>query len=442
MRPLLRPLQQGLSSFREHIFLRNGVYYFRLDVPADLLQYFPATEVKRSLKTRDAEIAKIAANALELRVQQAYAMLRAGLLSDDMVKQLVDSVMPVTRKASFLAKKGSLLESMISAYTAEKQSGWSEKTKVEVAGIFRLLLDVVGNVDVLSVTRPMLIELRSTLLEIPPNVYKKYPHKTIREVIASASESGMSIKSVNKHVARLGSLLKYCNDIGVLPNNPASGLKISEKLRADQERSVYVAEDIAKIINSLPVNVDVPERYWIPLIGLYTGLRLNEICQLYVEDVIMLDGCWCFDVNAEKDKRLKNAASVRVIPVHQKLIDAGLVNYVESVKKVGHSRLWMNLKWARVAGYTNSICKWYQRFNRHYVTDDPKKVFHSMRHTVADTLKQKGISEVVIAELLGHTHASITSGRYGKRYQPKVLLDALMQLDYGVDIRPWDYEVV
>jgi integrase len=56
-----------------------------------------------------------------------------------------------------------------------------------------------------------------------------------------------------------------------------------------------------------------------------------------------------------------------------------------------------------------------------------------MRHTVADTLKQAGVPEVVISEILGHTHSSITSGRYGKRYQPKVLLDALMKLDYGIE---------
>lgn len=248
----------------------------------------------------------------------------------------------------------------------------------------------------------------------------------------------MSIKSVNKHLERLGSLLRYCNQLGVISTSPTSGLKLSEKHRLDQERSVYLSEDVANIVNHLPVNIDTPERYWIPIVGLYSGLRLNEICQLYVEDVIMLDGCWCFDVNADKDKRLKNAASVRVIPVHPVLIELGLISYCENIKQSGHSRLWMNLSRDQLHGYTNSIGKWYQRFNRQYVTEDPKKVFHSMRHTVADTLKQKGVSEVVIAELLGHTHASITSGRYGKRYQPKVLLDALMQLDYGVAIQPWD----
>jgi integrase len=83
------------------------------------------------------------------------------------------------------------------------------------------------------------------------------------------------------------------------------------------------------------------------------------------------------------------------------------------------------------------MVKWYQRFNRQYVSNDPKKVFHSMRHTVADMMKQKGVSEAVIAEIIGHAHASITRGRYGKRYQPKVLLEAMMQLEYGIDIPEW-----
>jgi integrase len=83
----------------------------------------------------------------------------------------------------------------------------------------------------------------------------------------------------------------------------------------------------------------------------------------------------------------------------------------------------------------NSFSNWYQRFNRINVTDDPKKVFHSFRHTVTDTLKQAGVSETVIEEIVGHSNSgSMTMGRYGKRYQPKVLMDALLKLDYGIDV--------
>lgn len=94
----------------------------------------------------------------------------------------------------------------------------------------------------------------------------------------------------------------------------------------------------------------------------------------------------------------------------------------------------MNLTYIHLHGYTNTFGQWYQRYNREYVTDDPKRVFHSMRHLVTDTLKQAGVHEAVIAEIVGHTNeGSQTMGRYGKRYRPKVLLEALSHLDYGIE---------
>jgi hypothetical protein len=30
-------------------------------------------------------------------------------------------------------------------------------------------------------------------------------------------------------------------------------------------------------------------------------MRLNEICQLYVSDIIKFDDLWCISINAEKD---------------------------------------------------------------------------------------------------------------------------------------------
>ncbi|NVN93056.1 MAG: tyrosine-type recombinase/integrase [Desulfuromonadales bacterium] len=76
-------------------------------------------------------------------------------------------------------------------------------------------------------------------------------------------------------------------------------------------------------------------------------------------------------------------------------------------------------------------------FNREYVTADKAKVFHSLRHNETETLKQAGTQEVVIAEIMGHANDSMTMSRYGKRYQPKVLLDALGHLNYGIEIPAW-----
>jgi len=46
--------------------------------------------------------------------------------------------------------------------------------------------------------------------------------------------------------------------------------------------------------------------------------------------------------------------------------------------------------------------------------------------------------DIVIAEIVGHTNnSSETMGWYGKRFQPKVLLEALTMLEYNVDIPKW-----
>lgn len=431
-------------SYPTHLIKVNSRYYYKIKVPVDLQHYFPRLFVKKSLKTSDLREAKTMLAAMEYSTHRSFTLLRTGMLPPDIIVQMVAELMPskgcsgsmVCKEAQ--ADKGMVLSKAIQQYVADKQVEWTEKTKMEVNSVFRLLQDILGDVDVCSITKPDVVELRANLLKLPANLYKKYPGKTIKQILEHDNLEPMSLKSVNKHVSRLGALLRYCVDEGIIASNAAFGLKISEKKRADEERNAYGVNEIKNLMRFLPSEISKPERYWIPLIGLYSGMRLNEICQLYVADIHKVDGVWCFSVNGAGDKRLKNIASERMIPVHPALLEAGFLQYVEGVRIANMPRLWMNLTYMEIHGYSNAFGKWYQRFNRNRVTDDPKKVFHSMRHTVADTLKQAGVQEVVIAEIMGHANDSMTTGRYGKRYQPKVLQEALMQLDYGIDIPVWE----
>ena len=58
-----------------------------------------------------------------------------------------------------------------------------------------------------------------------------------------------------------------------------------------------------------------------------------------------------------------------------------------------------------------------------------KKCFHLFRHTVANQLKQKGVSETVIAEILDHKNENVTTGRYGKSYNVKLLENGYVRLN-------------
>lgn len=416
--------------YSSHVFARNGIYYYRADIPHDIQHYFPIVEIKQSLKTKDPKTAKVLAVSMEYKLQRTYAMIRSGLLSDDMVKQVVDSVVPNRQKAAVVS--GKRLSGLMDDYVKEKESEWTYKTKLEVTGCHRLIMDVLGDVYIKSIDRQVAVDFRDKVMKLPANLYKCFPGKTINEVLSLADIQPMSIQSVNKYILRLNALLGHAVKSQQLSSNPAQGLMLNDKRRDDELRKTYSTDEIKSIVSNLPRDTNRPERYWIPIIAMHSGLRLDEICQLYVCDIQRIDDVWCFSVNDEFDKKVKVEASKRIVPVHPKLIESGFLQYVEGMK--GYPRLWMKLSWRKEDGYSNGFGNWFRRFNRQHVTDDPQKVFHSFRHNVADTLKQKGVSEAAIAELLGHAHASITTSRYGKRYQPKVLLDALEQLDYGVTI--------
>ncbi len=205
-------------------------------------------------------------------------------------------------------------------------------------------------------------------------------------------------------------------------------MKIKQKRRPDEERKAYDLDDIKRIAENLPRLQNKPERLYVPMICMLSGMRLEEACQLYKEDVVTVGGIWCFDVNDSKDKKLKNISSKRIIPVHPSLIAMGLLDHVDRCEDSG--RLWNNFKWCKVSGYSNSLGKWYQRFNREYVTQDKLKTFHSLRHLFADTLKQQGIQKELISELMGHSSDSITMSRYGKRFKAEVLLEVVQKVDY------------
>lgn len=120
-------------------------------------------------------------------------------------------------------------------------------------------------------------------------------------------------------------------------------------------------------------------------------------------------------------------------PVHPVLVQLGFMKYVASIRKQGRARLWENLLLGR-DGHSQHFGRWYQRFNRNHITQDEKKVFHSFRHLVANTLKQAGVHETIAAEILGQENPNVTYGRYGKSYKPAPLLEALQKLEYGVDL--------
>jgi integrase len=441
-----------------YLLNRRGHFHVRIRVPADISSIIPHSELVKSLKTKDEQIAQQYGFIIRQRIIKTFSLFRLGILTGDQVGESIHEILG--RKSGESAKLAEsavikhqhalqptqsmcsnekLLSSVMDDFVSDRHHDWSVKTKMENEASLRLLLDVVGDVDIRTIGREVVRGLRDNLSVLPANLYKLYPQQTAIHVLELVRNGGevtpMSTTSVNKHLSRFSGLLSHSVKEGHLMANPAEGISIKQKRRADEERKVYTPDDMKKIVGQLLLDDGKPERFWLPLIAMLSGLRLDEACQLYTEDVKMVGGVWCFDVNEEGDKKLKNVSSARIVPVHPSLIGLGLLEYVEQGRAGGRPRLWMNLQRRDADGYGSAYGKVFQRFNRKYITTDPLKTFHSFRHAFADTLKQLGEQESLIAELMGHANSSITTGRYGKRYQPLVLLEAVRKLDFGVPVR-------
>jgi integrase len=440
----------------KHLSRFKDYYYFRRAVPKDLRAWFTGKEIKRSLKTKSFIACKTLAHQWDAQLESVFIKIRATVFKPEEVKAIIaktplfaemveppirtDFFMPIpAREPQREAQKidiGILIMQYIHEYKVSER--WTEKSKQEAESIFRLFKEIIGDLPLPAIDHQKLLSVREALLRLPANIRRKamFRDKSVAEILKMKDVKPMSGARVNKILSRINSFFKWCHTHKYVSEAVSTGLTIPKKRQDHEDRAVYSDEDIEKMLASpffTSIADNRPDRFWVPLIGLLSGMRLNEICQLYLDDVKEVDGIWCFDVNTEKDKILKNLSSKRLVPVHPVLLEIGFLSYVEKVRAEGKARLWMGLN-PRRDGYGHSFSNFWQRYNRRFITTDPKKVFHSFRHLVGNTLKQKGVSDTVISEILGHSVQSITLGRYGKKYQPGVLLEALRQISPKMDL--------
>jgi integrase len=333
-----------------------------------------------------------------------------------------------------------LLSEAIRLHIQEKVSTgkWTPKTQQENEAIYRIFLGILGDIELARLNdRKVFLDYLQILRILPANLNKKpeYRGKTVRKVLEMVRKhpaTPLMIRTRNKHMERISTLMDWAAENGYVSRNFARGLLAKEEKEDDEKRDPYSREDLMRLFSS-PVYTTKsplrrPERFWVPLISPFSGLRENEICQLYTDDVCVIDDIPCFNISDDKDKRLKTPASKRTIPIHPVLIRVGFLRYVEEQRRHGQARLWPRLLKGR-NGYSTTFERWYSLYNRKYVSEAKEKVFHSGRHTVSHTLKNAGVDIEIREAILGHEEDAL-SRRYGKKFRPAILLKALKKLNY------------
>ncbi|MUJ28536.1 tyrosine-type recombinase/integrase [Aliivibrio fischeri] len=190
------------------------------------------------------------------------------------------------------------------------------------------------------------------------------------------------------------------------------------KMKANKQpvrpRRAFTDKEVALILNKTKYYCDCVTKsqseqwkYYLPRMALLTGCRLNELAQLRVGDIHFTNEPYLSINTDSEDKKLKNAASHREIPVTHHLKEL-LLPLLKS--KEVHERLFPDLPFNESNGYTNTPSKWFSKLCREEL--NLKDVsFHSFRHYVITKLFNKGIKEELIGSLMGHSIGKLTTGK-------------------------------
>ena len=312
-------------------------------------------------------------------------------------------------------------------FLKDREGRWEPKTHVLQGGALLLFVRIVGDKALVAVSRDDCRNFRDTIVRLPPNMSKRFRGKSISEVLQLAPEP-MSAKNANRLISALSSFMNWCQREGHIEQSPAKGLLVPLETRADQERDAFETSDLAAIFGRL--SQDDGMRFWIPAVALFSGMRLEEICQLHADDLYEVEGIKIIHVRAGVGKKLKTVQSERIIPIHSRLLALGLWEWRDAAVASARTEMWGGLIRGADDNLSSAFSKWFGRFKTAVGIVSRKRTFHSFRHTFLNALKQLGVEEAIIKELAGHANGSITSGRYGKRYGVQVGLEAIERIKF------------
>jgi integrase len=421
---------------------RNGQFHFRLRVPADLRCLFTRGELHRSLRTTDPRQARSLARTIRSQVESVFTNIRhrrslgaPAAELETLARSLYADALPVTR-TSLIQRRAygapgnnsapQSLREVINAFAADRSARWEPKTHLMHTASLDLFAQLAGNKPIAAITRQDCRAARDTLCRLPANLTKLHRGVPLHE-LASRGLKPMSAKTVNRNLSAVSAMFNWCVREGLISDSPARGLLVQIKRRADLERDAFRPDELKVIFDALAGEAGA--RFWLPRIGLYSGMRLEEIAQLRPQDIREVAGVWCFDVNGDGGKKLKTLGSARLVPIHPNLIGAGLLAYRDA--NAEKPSLWPDLSRGADGFMSSPFSKWFGRFKRAAGIANPRLTFHSFRHTFVDALKQFGEDELTVRELVGHLNPSVTTGRYGKRLNPSRLLTAIKRLSWS-----------
>jgi len=294
---------------------------------------------------------------------------------------------------------------------------WTDKHGKANQRMFDNLIFFIGDIPVNEVTKAHLRTALEGISKLPQRNKKNY-RQTPREQLVRMKipiEDVVSGKYVKEHLKLCQSLfssyLKY--EVDKLSKPPTEGLRYKYQYHR------YASLNDAQIREVLEQSQSKPDWFkWFMLLSVYSGARRSELVGLRKSDFKYCTDSkrYYFHIRHGKTK-----AAIRAVPLHQQLIDSGLLSWIDS----SSSEQLFNVNANRVTDLFNSLLD--ERVN----ILGERIVLHSVRHTFITKARAAGVSNVLVQQVVGHEKSGAgQTDRYTHTFHLKDVLPVIDSIQY------------
>ncbi len=243
-------------------------------------------------------------------------------------------------------------------------------------------------------------------------------------------EGGLHYKTVRKKIGALNTIFLKARNDSKIEINPFEGVTVTGADVDDKPREIFELEDLRRIFSSRiyredyrPAGCGGDAVLWIPLIGLFSGMRLEEICQLRVADLEHhAELGYYLRIDDDDGKWLKNVWSRRNVPVHPELVRLGLIDMILEKRARAERFVFPELDVDKYNRRSSRFSKvWNAELRKTTLQlpeGDKTRSFHSFRHTFKHICRECRIPEDVHDALTGHKGGNRISRGYGHKFYP------------------------
>ena len=332
-----------------------------------------------------------------------------------------------------------------------RDGAWQNpRTRITMHARLEGLAELIGGHRPLdSLTRADFNALRDQLRGYPKNRHRLRAtrYQPLSQIIQGGKYEPIHARTAKKFFELARALISYAHDQGYLKENLAAGLTFSTKGASSPRKRTYTSRQIEQLLNGPVYTLKAPPRwrlddyrFWLPLLGLYTGARLSELCQLRLGDIREELGVWVISISSSGARQLKTVDSERLVPYHKVIRRAEFLAFhqqrLDATDGNLSATLFENLRVYGDLSPGHTASRWFRgsdKDDKGYLGQcglgDDELTYHGLRHTFIQQFRRQKLDMLIGKALVGHADRSTTGG-YGDCYPSYVLKEELDKIDF------------